>query len=165
MDWYKGGTPTAFWIPGFFFPQAFITGALQNYARKYQTPIDIVSVSLVICDHMRPEDVTEPPPEGVYVHGMFLEGARWSFSSHVIVNSRPKELYTDLPMLNFVPCPDRVPPKGVYDCPLYKVLTRRGVLLTTGHSTNFVMMLELPTTESAQKWIKAGVAAVLALKT
>eukprot|EP01047_Picozoa_sp_COSAG01_P087188 COSAG01_NODE_19955_length_980_cov_0.837684_2_plen_77_part_00 len=28
----------------------------------------------------------------------------------------------------------------MYQCPLYKVLTRAGTLLTTGHSTNYVMV-------------------------
>ena len=46
-----------------------------------------------------------------------------------------------------------------------KVLTRKGVLLTTGHSTNFVMMLELPTDQDPDMWTRAGVASVLALKT
>ena len=31
---------------------------------------------------------------------------------------------------------------------------------TSGHSTNFVMVLELPTVDEPDKWIKAGVAAV-----
>ena len=57
-----------------------------------------------------------------------------------------------------------IPEACHYDCPLYKVLTRKGVLLTTGHSTNFVQMLELPSDKDPDMWIKAGVAAVLALK-
>jgi dynein heavy chain len=60
---------------------------------------------------------------------------------------------------------DRVTPKsGVYNCPVYKVLSRSGTLSTTGHSTNFVMIMELPSKELEDKWIKAGVAAFLALR-
>jgi len=56
------------------------------------------------------------------------------------------------------------PLTGIYNCPLYKVLSRTGTLSTTGHSTNYVIMMELPTIEKQNKWIVAGVACFLALK-
>ena len=80
-------------------------------------------------------------------------------------NSLNRELYTDVPLIHMVPVPNREPPKsGIYNAPLYKVLSRQGTLSTTGHSTNFVLMVELPTKEDESKWIKAGVAMFLALK-
>lgn len=62
--------------------------------------------------------------------------------------------------------------KGVYNCPLYKVVSRvpllflsqAGTLSTTGHSTNFVMMMELPSKEDEEVWIRAGVASFLSLR-
>jgi dynein heavy chain len=169
-NWFKGGTPPVYWVSGFFFPQAFFTATLQNYARKDKIAIDIISLAFSIRDDIPVEDFKKYPnrPEnGVLGYGMFLEGARWCFEKHTIAHSRPKELYTSLPMLNFVPVADRVVPSlaECYMCPLYKVLSRKGTLLTTGHSTNFVMNLELPSSHDQDHWIKAGVAAFLSLKT
>jgi dynein heavy chain len=47
---------------------------------------------------------------------------------------------------------------------MYKVLSRTGTLSTTGHSTNFVIYLELPTDIDEEIWIRSGVAVFLALK-
>ena len=51
-----------------------------------------------------------------------------------------------------------------YQAPLYKILTRAGVLLTTGHSTNYVMNMEVSSKQPQDYWIRAGVAMFLALR-
>jgi dynein heavy chain len=144
QDWIDGGTPSIFWIAGFFFPQAFFTGTLQNSARKYIIPIDTLSFCF---KYLAGEisDFGERPPDGCYVHGLFIEGARWDKKAATLTDSRPKELFSLMPVMHFVPEQDRQETQsGIYRCPVYKILTRTGILSTTGHSTNFVTWIEIP---------------------
>jgi len=164
-SWLNDRKPDIFWISGFFFPQAFLTGALQNAARKYNYEIDRLEFLYRFqSGDLQPENITSAPADGVYVYGMFLEGARFCSKDGFIRPSEPKILYTPLPIMHFDPQLDRATPANIYRCPIYKVLSRRGVLSTTGHSTNFVIYLEVPSDGLEADWIRAGVAGFLALR-
>ena len=41
--WHFEGIHSSYWMSGFFFPQAFLTGVKQNFSRKYKKPINQVS--------------------------------------------------------------------------------------------------------------------------
>lgn len=72
-------------------------------------------------------ELAHPPAEGCYIHGLFLEGARWDSFAFQLAESRPKELYTEMAVIWLLPVPSRKPPAtGIYLCPIYKTLTRAG---------------------------------------
>ena len=172
-----------FWLSGFFFPQGFMTANLQNHARKYGLPIDTVSLSQLMMSEPL-EDLTAQPADGCYVHGLFVEGGRWDRRKRSLVDPRPKELFSPMPVLHLVPEQFKSEPtEGIYRCPVYKILTRTGVLSTTGHSTNFVFWLAVPSNKPTifrnalcsetndqvkfcdqDYWIKGGTACFLALR-
>jgi hypothetical protein len=93
---------------------------------------------------------------GALVTGLFLEGCKWDdeaegcegashLKSGALVESDPRVLYMQMPMIHIDVIEEKdVPTRDSYTCPVYKTSERRGQLSTTGHSTNFVMMIELP---------------------
>uniref|UniRef100_A0A803VTG4 Dynein axonemal heavy chain 1 n=1 Tax=Ficedula albicollis TaxID=59894 RepID=A0A803VTG4_FICAL len=160
QNWISHGIPSVFWISGFFFPQAFLTGTLQNFARKSVISIDTISFSF----KESVKELKRQPDVGCYIHGLFLEGARWDAAAGRLAESRPKELYTEMAVIWLLPVPNRKPPEsGSYLCPIYKTLTRAGTLSTTGHSTNYVIAVEIPTDKPEKHWIKRGTALICAL--
>ncbi len=162
--WSENGRPNSFWMSGFFFPQGFMTGALQNHARKYQIPIDSLNFTFKVMDQWyKPEEVTEKPEDGIYIYGLFLDSARWDNSSHMLADSNLGQLYADMPVIHFMPAINPVRDPVNYECPVYKTHVRAGVLSTTGQSTNFVLPVELPTDKPPVYWVQKGVALLCAL--
>jgi dynein heavy chain len=157
-DWLKNKPPTVFWISGFFFTQAFLTGSAQNFARRYTIPIDEVVWEFEMKNGVK-EDYTKAPDDGVYTFGLFLEGCKWDEPSHLLAESDPKVLYTYAPVMHWVPMRKAdVKHYPQYQCPVYKTSDRRGVLATTGHSSNFVCMINMPSDKPVAHWVERGVA-------
>lgn len=162
-NWVDNGTPKVFWISGFYFPQGFLTGLLQNFARKRVIAIDTVSFSFPILSQSEKE-ILKRPDDGAYIKGVFIEGARYDTKTKQLDESKPKELFTKVPIIWLKPEENRPKPTNIYKCPCYKILTRAGELSTTGHSTNYVISIEIPSDKPQEHWVRRGVACLLSLR-
>merc|ERR1719271_2257194 len=78
--WIDNDAPTVFWFSAYFFQQAFLTGVMQNFARKEQIAIDRCLFNYGVCK-LADSHPTEPPDVGAYISGLYMDGARWDDTS------------------------------------------------------------------------------------
>ena len=146
--------PSVVWLSGLFNPQSFITAVMQSMARKNEWPLDRMTLQVDVTKKNK-EDFSTPPREGAYVHGCFMEGARWDTQVGMIAESRLKELTPQMPVLFLRAIPvDKQDLKNSYECPVYKTRQR---------GPTYVWNFHLKTKENPAKWILAGVALLLSV--
>ena len=69
--------PSCMWISGMFNPTAYLTSILQATGRNTGWALDKMAIETHVTIMTDPSAVTEQPHNGVFVHGIFMEGARW----------------------------------------------------------------------------------------
>jgi dynein heavy chain len=157
--WLYEGPPKSYWVPAFFFPQGFMTASLQTYARKNLVAIDTLAFKTNVMPMIRVDQVDEKPEIGIYMHGLYMQGARWESGKRVVDDSLIGVTIVDFPIIWLEPIlEEELKLDKMFACPMYKTSTRAGELSTTGHSTNFVMYLNIPTERDQDYWIRRGTA-------
>uniref|UniRef100_A0A8U8B8L8 Dynein, axonemal, heavy chain 5 n=1 Tax=Geospiza parvula TaxID=87175 RepID=A0A8U8B8L8_GEOPR len=166
-SWLEDGRPNQFWMTGFFNPQGFLTAMRQettrmNLAKGWELD------SVVLCSEvtkMMKEDVVGPPPAdigGVYIHGLFLEGAGWDRRNSKLIESAPKVLFTSLPVVHVyavsttAPSDARRQHGNVYCCPVYRKPRRTDL--------TYIFSLHLRTVQNPDHWTLRGVALLCSSK-
>lgn len=78
----------------------FLTGTLQNHARKYHIPIDTLAFDFQILDDMTMADYDSSnkaittAEDGVIVRGLYMEGARFDERRQLLQDSFPMEMFS-----------------------------------------------------------------------
>lgn len=98
------------------------------------------------------DDITVPPPEGVFVYGLFLEGAGWDRRGNKLVEPRPKVLFEPMPIIHIyaVNSKDAAEPLKMYKCPIYKKPRRTDL--------TYIATVLLKTSQTPDHWVLRGVA-------
>jgi len=131
-EWLKNTRPNTYWLAGFFNPQGFLTAMKQEVTRMHKAkPGDREKESWSLDDvvystqvkEMSYENIRDIQQEGVYIHGLYLEGCRWSKNG--LDDSEPKKMFSPLPILyvtaiNKKKSADAEKMSSTYNCPVYK---------------------------------------------
>ena len=54
-------------------------------------------------------------------------------------------------------------PPGMFKCPVYRTSERKGTLSTTGHSSNYILDITLPSKKHWRHWVMRGAAVLTQL--
>ena len=118
--WVSEGMHVVFWIGAFTYPTGFTTSLLQRFSRKKDSPsIDRLEFDFTPINR-DVKDMVDPPKDGSYVMGLYLEGAKWDYEKGFLVEPEVMELFVQMPIIHFKPIQKRTkPPQNVYECPCY----------------------------------------------
>uniref|UniRef100_A0A8D2ZSB6 Dynein, axonemal, heavy chain 5 n=1 Tax=Scophthalmus maximus TaxID=52904 RepID=A0A8D2ZSB6_SCOMX len=154
--WIFEGRPNCFWMTGFFNPQGFLTAMRQEITRANKGwALD----RMVLCNEVTrwmKDDITQPPAEGVYVYGLYLEGAGWDRRGCKLIDSKPKVLFEMMPVIRMFAENNGVKDSRLYPCPIYKKPVRTDV--------NYIAAVDLKTSLAPDHWILRGVALLCDVK-
>nr|CDS18170.1 dynein heavy chain [Echinococcus granulosus] len=161
-SWLFHGRPKAYWLTGFFNPQGFLTAMRQEIARANKFALDVAALTNEVT-RMSHEEVSRVPQEGVYIYGLYLDGAGWDRKAGRLMEPPPKLLYTPLPVVHLSTyCTTGQAPTApvtsttYYSCPVYRKPSRRDL--------NFIFPLQLRTNRDPSYWILRGVALLCDIK-
>jgi dynein heavy chain len=153
-DWINDplNIPKVVDISKFFNPMSFLTAIKQLCCQQQQLELDKLETFTDVTKR-EPKQVDALAREGCYVTGMYLEGARWDVNATCMEDSKPKEMFCKMPVINCKAglASDREE-KNIYICPTY---------CTPGRRPNFVFAAQLRTKYPPQKWVLGGVALIL----
>jgi dynein heavy chain len=159
-SWLTGTRPITYWLTGFFNPQGFLTAARQEVTRRHKAEkwaLDDVVIKTDPLNDVDPKRLKSPPAEGVYVHGLFLEGCAWNKQTKMLREAQPKELFCPLPVIHVTAVTSErakkiyAPSGGIsyYDCPCYTKPRRTDLA--------YVFTVKLATDVNPDHWILRGV--------
>lgn len=160
-SWLEKGRPKSYWMTGFMNPQGLLTAMKQEVCRAHKNQkwaLDDLVYHTEVTSFDRVDQIKAPPSEGIYIHGLFLDGA--AIKNGILSESEPKQLFTSAPIIFCSANTRTIQEKskkeifgklGPYECSVYKYASRT--------DRNLIFSVNLKTTEDKKPshWIMRGV--------
>ena len=140
-------------------PMSFITAVKQHTARAKILELDHLDIMTEV-KNFTEDLVKEKPDDGVYIYGMFLQGAKWEDSNPdapgFLTEMNNKELDPRIPVMHvFAVHMSEKNTTGYYECPVYYTTARGGTFIFRAY-----LRMESEETDP-NMWVLAGVALIL----
>lgn len=170
-------TPYSVWLPGLFNPTSYLTAVMQVTARRTGMPLDQMTTETHVTTFLKPDNIDYYPTDGAFIHGLYIEGARWPTGDEAgdpelitgtptagnLVDSRLKELLPPLPVIyvKAVAVQPSWEPSAVgylrrvahiYEAPVY---------ITSFRGHTYVFLATLKTVDPNSKWVLTGTAVLM----
>ena len=169
-DWLVNGHPYTYWLSGLFYPQGFITGVYQNHARETKIPVSDIKLEFSVMIITR-EEIKKHPEAGVYIYGLFLEGASYD-ELYGLIDQKEGEMRCEMPLIWFKTTKevknnqneDDDDDEGgedetfIYTCPLFKTGKRASIIASSGNSNEKIIDVDLPSKFKKEYWTLRGTA-------
>ncbi|CAK9037457.1 unnamed protein product, partial [Durusdinium trenchii] len=144
------------WISGLFNSMSFLTSNMQVAARSNSLPLDYMTNRCRFYNTRDLAEITGVPPQGVNVHGLFLEGAGWEDGKGedegYITESKMKDLHPTMPVCNiFAVHIDEMDWTAMYHCPVFSTSLRGATFI-------FVANVRMDPDDNEYRWVLAGAA-------
>jgi dynein heavy chain len=148
------------WLSGLFNPMSFLTAVMQVNARINNLPLDFMVNRTIFTNFYELSELGGQPPEGVYGHGLFMEGAGWEDGKGdeegYVTESKLKDLHPQMPICNvYAVHVDEMSWDCMYRCPVYVTSLR-------GPDYVFAANVRMDADDTDIRWILAGCALLLA---
>merc|ERR1712032_1341069 len=149
------------WLSGLFNSMSFLTSNMQVAARKNSLPLDFMRNRCRFYITRDLADIAGVPPQGVNVHGWFMEGAGWEDGKGddegYITESKMKDLHPEMPICNVFAILERdMSWEAMFRCPVFSTTVRGGILFGPQGTFIFQANLRMDPDEKEIRWILAG---------
>jgi len=158
--WMETGRPVSYWMAGWSNPAGFLTAMTQEVSRKHSKAPEYWALDEMVyhtegTTYKDISNVPAPPNEGIYVHGLQMDGGAFDIKAQILVESQPKILVFELPVLfitaNHFKAQEKVNkeiygPQGPYSLPTYKYAVRGDGYPGNPDIKNFIFFVNLKCT-------------------
>merc|ERR1711935_60510 len=145
------------WLSGLHIPESYTTAPIQTSCRTKGWALDKSTMYSTVTKITNSKEITKRLEHGTYIQGLYLEGARWNMEDDCLDYQKPKELVTEMPLMQIIPVEaNKLKLRGTIKTPVYVTQARRNAM-----GVGLVIEADIKSNKHESHWVLQGVAMML----